>query len=185
MNRIGKPRGVWPTFVFFPGAHAFQGDGPGLVYRHASATWDEPSPEEKEKAMGFQASTTNHTKVTRLKCNTLLEKGMDLNSLTWLLVTCVFFQMYTTPTLIQSAYNLSVRGEEVPCNLTLKLCLIHLEVHQLLEKQLQPSTNLRSWIVENPIHQVLQTHFPTPFHVFPTTLSLWGTNSPRRRETKS
>jgi len=37
----------------------------------------------------------------------------------------------------------------------------------------------------NPIHQVLQTHFPTPFHVFPTTLSLWGTSSPRRRETKS
>ncbi len=47
--------------------------------------------------------------------------------------------------------------------------MIHLEVHQLLEKQLQPSMNLRSWIVENPIHQVLQTHFPTPFHVFPTT----------------
>jgi len=66
---------------------------------------------------------------------------MDLNSLTWLLVTYVFFQMYTTPTLIQSAYSssdatiwhpnqahlpifntlhftLSVGGEEVPCNLT-------------------------------------------------------------------
>jgi len=62
---------------------------------------------------------------------------MDLNSLTWLLVTCVFFQMYTTPTLIQSAcssdnattqvrlliFNIlhfifSVGGKEVPCNLT-------------------------------------------------------------------
>jgi hypothetical protein len=64
---------------------------------------------------------------------------MDLNSLTWLLVTCVLFQMYTTPTLIQSPYysgdattwhpdqlhlpifntlhfTLSVGGEEVPCN---------------------------------------------------------------------
>jgi hypothetical protein len=40
--------------------------------------------------------------------------------------------------------------------------------------------NLRSWIVENPIHQVLQTHFPIPFHVFPTTFSLWGTNSPKK-----
>jgi len=37
-NTIGKPKGVWPTFVSFPGAHAFQGDGPGLVYHHASAT---------------------------------------------------------------------------------------------------------------------------------------------------
>ncbi len=104
-NTIGKPRGAWPTFVSFLGAHAFQGDGPGLVYRHASATWDEPSPEERERAMGFQTSTTNHTKVTRLEHNALLGRGMDLNSLTWLLVTCVFFQMYTTPALIQSTWN--------------------------------------------------------------------------------
>ncbi len=72
------------------------------MYRHASATWDEPSLEEKERAMGFQTSITSHTKVTRLERNTLLGKGMDLNSLTWLLVMCVLFQMYTTLTLIQS-----------------------------------------------------------------------------------
>jgi hypothetical protein len=71
------------------------------MYR--SATWDEPSREEKKRVMGFQTSTTSHTKVTRLLRNTLLGKSMDLNSLTWLLVTCVFFQMYTTLTLIQSA----------------------------------------------------------------------------------
>ncbi len=75
------------------------------MHRHASATWDEPSLEEKERAMGFQAGTTSHTKVTRLERNALLGRGMDLNSLTWLLVTCVLFQMYTTPTLIQSACN--------------------------------------------------------------------------------
>jgi len=109
------------------------------MYCHASTTWDEPSPEERERAMGFQI--TSHTKVIRLEHNVLLGKGMDLNSLTWLLVACVLFQMYTTLTLIQSAYNygdastwhpdqvhlpifntlhftLSVGGEEVPCNLT-------------------------------------------------------------------
>jgi hypothetical protein len=71
----------------------------------------------------------------------ILGRSMDLNSLTWLLVTCVFFQMYTTPALIQSIcsfgdvitwhpnqvhlpifntqhFPLSVGGEEVPCNLT-------------------------------------------------------------------
>jgi hypothetical protein len=101
-NTIGKPKGVWPTFVSFPRAHAFQGDGPSLVYRHASATWDEPSLEERERAMGFQTGTTSHTKVTRLERNVLLGRSMDLNSLTWLLVTCVIFQMYTTPALIQS-----------------------------------------------------------------------------------
>jgi hypothetical protein len=110
------------------------------VYRCASTTWDEPSPEEREKGMGFQISTTSHTKVTRLERNALLGKGMDPNSLTWFLVTYVLFQMYTTLALIQSAYSfgnaiswhpnqvhlpifntlhftLSVGGEEVPCNL--------------------------------------------------------------------
>jgi len=66
---------------------------------------------------------------------------MDMNSLAWLLVTYVLFQMYTTPSLIQSAYSygdattwhldqvhllifntlhftLNFGGEEVPCNLT-------------------------------------------------------------------
>jgi hypothetical protein len=106
-NIIRKPRGAWPTFVSFPGAHAFQGDGPGLVYRHVSTTWDEPSPKERERAMGFQVGTTSHTKVTRLERNALLGRGMELNSLTWLFVTCVLFQMYTTPTLIQSTCSSS------------------------------------------------------------------------------
>jgi hypothetical protein len=100
VNIIRKPRGVWPTFVSFPREHTFQGDGPGMVYCHASATWDEPSLEEREWAMGFQTNTTSHTKVIGLEHNALLGKSMDLNSFTWLLVTCVLFQMYTTPTLI-------------------------------------------------------------------------------------
>ncbi len=91
--------------------------------------------------MGFQIGTISHTKVIKLEHNVLLGRGMDLNSLTWLLVTCVLFQIYTTPALIQSAcksgnattwhpneihllifnilhFTLSVGGEEVPCNLT-------------------------------------------------------------------
>ncbi len=81
-NTIGKPRGVWPAFVSFPGAHAFLGDGLGMMYHNALDTWDEPSPKERKRAMGFQTSTTSHTKVTRLERNTLLGKGMDLNFLT-------------------------------------------------------------------------------------------------------
>jgi hypothetical protein len=90
--------------------------------------------------MGFQIGTTSHTKVIKLERNILLGRGMDLNSLPWLLVTCVFFQMYTTPALIQLTcsygdattwhldqvhlpifnnlhFTFSVGGE-VPCNLT-------------------------------------------------------------------
>jgi hypothetical protein len=91
--------------------------------------------------MGFQTDTTSHTKVTRLERTVLLGRGMDLNSLTWLLVACVLFQMYSTPALIQLTcsssdvttwhldqvhspifntlhFTLSVREGEVPCNLT-------------------------------------------------------------------
>jgi len=67
-----------------------------MVYRHASAIWDEPSPKEKKRAMGFQTSTTTHTKVTKLECNVLLEKSMDMNSLTWFLVTCTISNVHNT-----------------------------------------------------------------------------------------
>jgi hypothetical protein len=140
-NTIRKSKGASPTFVSIPGAHAFQGDGLGLVYCHVSAIWDKLSPKERKNVMGFQTSTTSHTKVTTLERHALLGKRMDLNSLTWLLVTCVLFQMYTTLALIQSTcsygdattwhpdqihspifntshFTLSVGGEEVPCNLT-------------------------------------------------------------------
>lgn len=42
-NSVGDPRGAWPTIMLFPGAHTFQGDQPGLVFRHSTTTWDEPS----------------------------------------------------------------------------------------------------------------------------------------------
>jgi alkylated DNA repair dioxygenase AlkB len=55
--------------------------------------------------MGFQTSITSHTKVTKLERNALLGRDMDLNSFTWLLVTCVLFKMYITPAMIQLAYS--------------------------------------------------------------------------------
>ncbi len=207
MNTIGKPRNVWPTFVSFPRAHAFQGDGPSLVYHHVLATWDEPSLEKRERVMGFEIGTTNHTKVIRLERNALLKRSMHMNSLTWLLVTCVFFQMYTTPTLIQLAcssgdvitwhpnqvdllifntlhFTVSVGWEEVPCNLT--QVVYDTPTNTSASKEtittFYESTQLDSG---EPNTQVFRTHFPIPFHVFPTTFSLWAISSPRRRETRS
>ncbi len=124
--------------------------GVSLCFNHLGWT----KPKERERAMGFQIGTTSHTKVIRLECNVLLGRDMDLNPLTWLLVTCVLFQMYTTPTLIQLAcgdvttwhhnqvhlpifntlhFTLNVGGRRYHV-IWFKLFLIHLEVHQLLEK---------------------------------------------------
>jgi hypothetical protein len=91
MNIIGRLRSAWHTFVSFPRTHAFHENGLGLVYRHASTTWDEPNLEGKEGDMGFQTNIINRTKVIRLKHNVILGKGMDLKSLTWLLVFYVLF----------------------------------------------------------------------------------------------
>jgi hypothetical protein len=118
---------------------------------HLSGRWTKPNvsscfnhlgwTKPRRKKKGYGVPTTSHTKVIRLEHNVLLGRGMDLNSHTWLLVTYVLFQMYTTLTLIQLACNssdattwhpdqihlpifntlhftLSVGGEEVPCNLT-------------------------------------------------------------------
>ncbi len=82
------------------------------MYCHASATWDELSPEEIKKAIEFQTNNTSQTKVTRLERNALLGIGMDLNFLTCLLITYVLFEMYTTPTLIQSTCSY---GNAITC----------------------------------------------------------------------
>jgi hypothetical protein len=97
--------------------------------------------EKKQKGLWGSKLALLITPRIKLECNALLGRGMDLNSLTWLLVTCVLFQMYTTLVPIQSACNssdvttwhlnqvhlpifntlhftLSVGGEEVTCNLT-------------------------------------------------------------------
>jgi hypothetical protein len=56
----------------------------------------------------------------QLECNTLLGRGMDLNSLTWLLVTYVLFQMYTTLAMIQSNVVFAMRLDDTP---TKYICL--------------------------------------------------------------
>ncbi len=45
------------------------------MYRHALATWDEPSPKERKRAMGFQTGITNHTKVIKLEFNAQLGRA--------------------------------------------------------------------------------------------------------------
>jgi hypothetical protein len=132
---------------------------------------------------------------------------MDLNSLTWLLVTCVLFQMYTTPTLIQSTcssnnattwhpdqvhlpifntlhFTLSVGGEEVPCNLTqvMSNTLGGTSAFGETITTFYESTQLDSGEPNTPgSSNTLSNSIPCVSN-YP---SLWGTNSPRRKETKS
>jgi hypothetical protein len=149
--------------------------------------------------MGFQIGITSHTKVTKLKRNTLLGRGMDLNSLTWLLVTCVLFQMYITLTLIQLAcifgdvttwhldqvhllifnilhFTLNVGGQEVPCNLT-----------QIVFNTLGGRSTSGEIITTFYESAQLDSGKPNTLSSLNTLSNSipWGTNSLRRRETGS
>ncbi|KAH9575309.1 hypothetical protein CY35_01G105500 [Sphagnum magellanicum] len=116
VNTIGKPRGAWPTYVSFPGAHAFQGDGPSLVYRHVLAIWDELSPEERERAMGFQTGTTNHTKVTKLERGSYKPKVRQFD-----VGDFVYFQRQRNDTLDTSSGHTILRIKVIRPSSVLKL----------------------------------------------------------------
>ncbi len=136
-----KTKRCLPHLCFLPMSTCLSGiwTRPSVSSCFSHLGWTKPR--RKRKGYGVPNWHSSHTQVTRVERNALLGRGMDLNSFTWLLVTCVFFQMYRTPTLIQSACNsnnaitwhpnqvhlpifntlhftLSVGGEEVPCNLT-------------------------------------------------------------------
>lgn len=81
-------------FVSFSMAHAFQNNGHVLVYRPITSMWDEPSPKECERNMGFHWGTTRHPQVIKFERNTLFGIVMDLNAITWSMVTCFLYQMY-------------------------------------------------------------------------------------------
>ena len=92
-NVIGSSRAVWPTLLSFTGSHAFCDDGPGMVYRHRTGQWEEPSPEEQERVMGFQSGTTAHPSLSRHVRNRLMGQVMDLHCLICVITTCLALQM--------------------------------------------------------------------------------------------
>jgi hypothetical protein len=156
--------------------------------------------------MGFQTSTTSHTKVIKLEHNALLGRSMDLNSFTWLLVIYVLFQMYTTPALIPSTcsssdattwhpdqihlpifntlhFTLSVKGGGI-CNL-IQVISDTLECTSASEEIIITFYESAQLDSGEPNTPSFSNTFSNSIHVFPTTLSLWGTSSLRRRKTKS
>ena len=58
VNRVGFTRGALPTLMYYPGSFAFRACGPGMVWDSTSQTYEEPSADERERAMGFLTGTT-------------------------------------------------------------------------------------------------------------------------------
>jgi hypothetical protein len=89
VNRLGRPRAAFPTFLSFARSYAFRGDGPGTVVDTSIAEYntDEPNADERERAMGFATGTTQvpQSPIHEMQRRSLLGQAMDLNCVTWLL----------------------------------------------------------------------------------------------------
>lgn len=67
-----------------------------MIYDSVAQQWQEPLPEERERAMGYNTHATRHPAVTSQKRWELLGKAMDLRCLTWFMTLCLAFQMFHT-----------------------------------------------------------------------------------------
>ncbi|KAK3245927.1 hypothetical protein CYMTET_44524 [Cymbomonas tetramitiformis] len=76
-NVQGEPMRAWPTMMSFPDSYQFRGDSKGTVWDDATQTWGPPTPEEKERATGFQTGATEAPNVTARQRGEMLGRAFD------------------------------------------------------------------------------------------------------------
>ena len=94
VNRVGFTRGAFPTLMCYPGSFAFRARGPGMVWDPTSQTYEEPSADERERAMGFLTGTTAAPDLSEGQRRFLLGQAIDLNTLVWICGICFAVQRH-------------------------------------------------------------------------------------------
>jgi hypothetical protein len=94
VNKMGAPRAALPTFVTYLGSFAFRARGPGMVWDANSQTHEEPTADERERAMGFLTGTTAAHDLTEGQRRFLLGQAIDLNTLVWVFGICLAVQRH-------------------------------------------------------------------------------------------
>ena len=92
VNRVGFPRGAFPTLMCYPRSFAFRAGGPGMVWDATSQSYEEPSADERERAMGFLTGTTAAPDLSEGQRRFLLGQAIDLNTLVWVCGLCFAVQ---------------------------------------------------------------------------------------------
>jgi hypothetical protein len=90
VEKPGQPRCALNTFLSYKGLYAFSRGGGGVLRCTNAAeqvTWEKPTAEERELAMGFPREFTQCGLSEATRCE-LLGQAMDLNALMWLLGAC-------------------------------------------------------------------------------------------------
>jgi hypothetical protein len=94
VNRVGYDRGAFPTLMCYPGSFAFRAQGPGMVWDDVSQAYEEPSADERERAMGFLTGTTAAPDLSEGQRRFLLGQAIDLNTLVWVCGLCFAVQRH-------------------------------------------------------------------------------------------
>jgi transposase InsO family protein len=81
VNQPGKPRRVFPTLMSFPLSRAFRPGKPGSLFDEGAQAWDEPNPEEREAALGYDVGGTAAPGVADFCRNRMLGQAMDVRAI--------------------------------------------------------------------------------------------------------
>ncbi|KAK3241256.1 hypothetical protein CYMTET_48958 [Cymbomonas tetramitiformis] len=95
-NVQGEPMRAWSTMMSFPESYQFRGDGKGTVWDETTQTWGPPTPEEKERAMGFQTGATEAPGVTARQRGEMLGRAFDVRAVSRIMATCYLLNKTTT-----------------------------------------------------------------------------------------
>lgn len=98
----------------YPGSFAFRTRGPGMVWDSTSQTYEEPSADERERAMGFLTSTTAAPDLSEGQRRFLLGQAIDLNTLVWVCGLCFAVQRRLRNHLIVLGADSDGQGAAVP-----------------------------------------------------------------------
>ena len=88
-NRKGQPRVALPTLVSYPRSNAFRNkDCEGSVYDSNTGLYDEPNPDERERALGYETGATAAPGVTQAERHVITGNCMDQAAVSTLLNFC-------------------------------------------------------------------------------------------------
>lgn len=79
-NRAGQPMQALPTLMATVGSYAFRGSGQGTIWDAGLRAWTEPTPVERELALGYAQDCTAAPGVTAVQRHQVLGRSMDANT---------------------------------------------------------------------------------------------------------
>jgi hypothetical protein len=88
-NQAGQELAALPTLVAYPKSYAFKAWGPGAVWDQGQEAWSEPTPDEREVALGYKPGDTAAPGVSEAQRHAITGRCMDARALEALMAISV------------------------------------------------------------------------------------------------